>query len=480
MRAVCRMKPPAVASGIRLRIRGRLAAARDASNGDGGFTLIELVMVSVILPVVVGAVALAFIQVMQLQGGITARIADTADAQVVSAHYVKDVESASKLAVSNTPGQQCGTATQTQLLGLEWAPTSSGGYQSVVSYVLTPAVAGYSLVRQYCSNGPSTIPASIEVLSTDIPSNQVSPTIKPASATPANGQWASTDGMTAVKLAITEPGSNYPYTLVANPASNIGYSAGPTQVATPSTGCGFANSGTGSSSLCFVDFGNFTSSGTGSTCANMSAGITGTPFTASFHLCVSGGPVAASAIPTYFAAPTSEAFLGNNGFYTGIPGNPALYQTQEGSANSLVQITNIQVLDATGKAASGWSLVTGDAESTDSSEAIAWSTCTGLSLGSGTPPFPATGSGCSGAPALALVPNSPTSPYGNACHAPISGNWFNVDLSGLNTNTVECAATVDSDKTGTVMLQATQPSALTVVMHGTGLQGAFIGFLLPS
>ena len=63
---------------------------------------------------------------------------------------------------------------------------------------------------------------------------------------------------------------------------------------------------------------------------------------------------------------SSEAYLGNNGFYTGIPGNPALYQT--GGGITTAYFTNIQVLDAAGQPATGWTLVTGDAESTDSGE----------------------------------------------------------------------------------------------------------------
>ena len=79
----------------------------------------------------------------------------------------------------------------------------------------------------------------------------------------------------------------------------------------------------------------------------------------------------AASIPTYTDPPNSEAFLGNNGFYTGIPGNPALYQNQEGTT-STVTITNIQVLGSGGVPATNWNLVTGDAESTDAGESITW------------------------------------------------------------------------------------------------------------
>ena len=51
----------------------------------------------------------------------------------------------------------------------------------------------------------------------------------------------------------------------------------------------------------------------------------------------------------------------------GIPGNPALYQTANGGY-TVVTFTNIQVTNAVGEPATGWTLVTGDAESTDTNE----------------------------------------------------------------------------------------------------------------
>ena len=76
--------------------------------------------------------------------------------------------------------------------------------------------------------------------------------------------------------------------------------------------------------------------------------------------------------------PTSEAFLGNNGFYTGVPGAPALYTVQN-NPTAIVSITQIQVKKPN-VAASNWSIVTGDAESTDASESITWTSDQNLSL----------------------------------------------------------------------------------------------------
>lgn len=79
--------------------------------------------------------------------------------------------------------------------------------------------------------------------------------------------------------------------------------------------------------------------------------------------------------------------------------------------------------------------------------------------------------------------------YGNAClntkyqqkwltYGSLSvggGSVFGITSAGQE---VECAADVTEDKTGTVMLEAPEPTNLTVNMVGTGLQAIFLGFLL--
>jgi hypothetical protein len=188
----------------------------------------------------------------------------------------------------------------------------------------------------------------------------------------------------------------------------------------------------------------------------VSASVARTPYIITFCLTVTGGPVKAAAIPTYFAPPESEAFLGNNGFYTGIPGDPALYQTNQ-HTTSTVYIDNIQVLDSNGDRATDWQLVTGDAESTDDYESLTWTT---------------------NGPALNVLPNSPTSEFGNACANPTAQDPAAIDLTGVGTDSVYCGAGVNSDKTGTVMLEAAEPSSLTVQLVGYGLQAIFIGMVL--
>jgi hypothetical protein len=193
-----------------------------------------------------------------------------------------------------------------------------------------------------------------------------------------------------------------------------------------------------------------------SNCQTMTEAVPNTPFTLSFCVSTSSsvGWVVPWQIPTY-ASSSSEAYLGNNGFYTGIPGDPALYQspstTSPSDANaalSYVYITKIKLLDQNGNPASNWELVTGDAETTDAGEYMTWTSNQNLTL----------------------LPNSPTSLYGNSC---------NSGLTGVGTMSVTCSSSSNSDKTGTVMLEASAPTSLTVTLQGAGLEAMFLGVLLP-
>lgn len=537
----------------------RFHAARQFDGG--GFTLIEVLISIVILTFVMSAITVALITIFNLYGSTAARISDSSDAQAVSANLVNDVQSATEITTdpgATGPGP-CGTGTQ--LLGLEW---SQG--QTVVSYMDVKRGSTWALVRNYCTGGSST-PTSSSVVSFDICEPSGSPIESgcknpqsPPALTPAADNnaavagWIAAKGVTGVSFAITEPGSQYTYTLVADPEPANAPNTQASSVVSPNTTCGYAIPGTGTfaSTLCFVSFSNYDYADAAyPACQTMTAGITGTPFTLSFCLSVlagtesngeappasnswstsggamscdygTAGPVSSSGVPTppnppntqvtqetgspgnlcgdpssadivavplptYTNPPGSEAFLGNNGFYTGVPGDPALYTYLEGTQATLY-LTNIKVLDANGNAATNWDLVTGDAESTDTGESITWSTC------------PATSSGaqqvsCTGSPTppdLSLIPNNPppsTDYYGNAClNSEYEQDWLTTGslVAGGGSpftitsaaQEVECAAGVSENKTGTVMLEAPEPSTMTVNLVGTGLQAIFIGFLL--
>jgi hypothetical protein len=156
-------------------------------------------------------------------------------------------------------------------------------------------------------------------------------------------------------------------------------------------------------------------------------------------------------------------------FYTNVPGDPAIYQTASGTTT--VTVSDVKVTNGNGTPMTGWSLVTGDAETTDAGESITWTS---------DQPF-------------SLLPNSPGDPVGlnvsspsesGACSAPTSPDGLTPQslLTGGTSLTVEGASSVSTSnpRTGTVMLEAPAPTTLTDTLVGTGLEGVFIGLLLPS
>lgn len=476
----------------RVRLRRPVSSPRSPRT-DEGFTLIELLIVLVVLPVVVGAIAVGLIAIFQIQGSVSDRVADSGDAQVVSAIYVPDVQSALRITTDQS-AKECGTGTQ--LLGLEWnLDPVTGIYLDVVTYAEIPSGSTYLLVRDFCADGASAIPTRATTISFDIVQNLPSPTISPNStAVAASVGWVPTQSVTGVTFPITEPLSKYSYTLTAIPAvSSPPSSAGSPIVDDTATSCGFATTedgtvqnGTYAQTLCLVDFSPYDPTLAASPkCQVMTAAVPG-GFTLSFCVSVSGtGGIYAAALPTW-----PGGFLGNiiggAPFYTGMGcpsdtpptmevdgtleptpscSKPALYMANQGG-HSVISVTNIILTTATGAPATGWEFVSADAETTDPSESIIWNSEKDLNL----------------------IPNTPTSNEGDACDKPSTSNSADPGpggtlLTGIGTETVECQSTWQSSgaapRTGTVMLGADQPTSMTVTMQGAGLQGIALGLLLP-
>ena len=215
----------------------------------------------------------------------------------------------------------------------------------------------------------------------------------------------------------------------------------PADAATTGGTCSFANAGSGTyaRTLCWFDMSGYNATTAGSAAGQaMTISLPG-GYSISFTLKVSGGPVKAVAFPTY-----GGAYLGN-GAYTGVGGKPALYQTQSGTTTTAA-LSNISVVDSQGNPVSGYSFVGADAESTDATESITWTSDQVLNL---------------------------ISNIGNACN---SGAL----LTGVGTTTVKCSATVSNTKTGTAILAAEHPSTFTQVMVGQGLQAVAFGVLVST
>ena len=280
----------------------------------------------------VGGIAVALLSVFGLQNQTNNRIGDSNDELYSSTTFNKDVQSAEQIETVSTPA--CGTTGQTQLLGLQWALNSTGTYTTVVSYVTVPVTAPNgktttSLVRQICTSGTAT-PTQTRAISHDVGSPTV--TFKPSGFIATPSSWQSTHGLYGVTLNITAPGSSYTYTLSGLPSagSSTGQVSQINQQPNPA-GCNLASlgSGTYANVLCFADFSSFTDPSSASGCQQMNLSIADSPDFLQF--CVIATPqntVRAQSIPTYYdpSVNNSEAYLGNNGFYTGIAGQPALSQ----------------------------------------------------------------------------------------------------------------------------------------------------------
>lgn len=202
-----------------------------------GFTLVELLIVLVILPLVVGAIAVALLATFRVQTGISDRLSSSGDTQIVSANFARDIQSAVSLTTSQNSLPQCGNASP--ILGLEWPQMVNSqptGFTTVVSYSVIPSGTTYQLVRNLCAavgENPATpsTPTITNVLSQNVlPTLIAQITCDPAVKTcpSASTSWTSVVGVQSVTLSINEstssnaqenPGNYYVYALNASPRS---------------------------------------------------------------------------------------------------------------------------------------------------------------------------------------------------------------------------------------------------------------------
>ena len=178
-----------------------------------------------IVPLIIGAISAGLITILRLQSSVASRITDTSDAQVVSSTFLKDVQSATMMTTLPSSTPQCIAPTGgTLLLGLQW-DVVGGVPQTVVAYDRVPVTVGttttYSLVREYCTSGNTNTPSSSTTVAYDISGSQYPPCLTSANCTPN----ATTQGWTAagsasrdapaVHFVVTEAGTGFKYTLLA-------------------------------------------------------------------------------------------------------------------------------------------------------------------------------------------------------------------------------------------------------------------------
>jgi hypothetical protein len=239
------------------KLHRRLALQRAAASSDAGITLTELLVVLVIMPLILGAIAAAVITSFQDQQGVSGRLTDSASAKTTSAYFVRDVQSATFVTTNASPPSspgQCGNGiypgttpapglSPTFEVGLNWGSPTAGG--SVITYWAEPLPGTpitWNLVRQYCATGSSTPLSSVNVANgllsvptTPNPTAAFTVAVTPSSqATAATANWTSTAGTSSVAIGALQGASTYNFNLVGVPRLYTPQSLGVTGGGTPS------------------------------------------------------------------------------------------------------------------------------------------------------------------------------------------------------------------------------------------------------
>jgi prepilin-type N-terminal cleavage/methylation domain-containing protein len=166
-------------------LRRLLAHHRERSRlpDDSGFTLVELLVVIVVLPLLLGALAALLVSLLQNTvpanpHSVATQLSDSHDAQDTASFFNRDVQGANYVSAGSAPLCK-GTSAGSQLLGLEW---TSGTNTVDVSYIIQAGLTSpYALVRYYCSSAtaPSAYPvtASSSVVISDNVFNKVTGTV---------------------------------------------------------------------------------------------------------------------------------------------------------------------------------------------------------------------------------------------------------------------------------------------------------------
>lgn len=499
-------------------------ASLASTTDERGFTLIELMIVTVIVPIIIGALSVSLISIFSLQSSVSNRLGDSANSQVVTTSFTSDVQRATWVTTSPTLSQ-CGTGTQ--LLAIQ---LGSGDF---ISYnALAQSNALYSLVRDQCgaSTTATTPPGTPGALTSSATvaydlnqpciigsvSNclQVQAFSNSTLQQVLSSSWVLTQGITSVQFHVYANQSKYSYVVAAEP---LGVDSSLTStLGTIGAGdsCGFALPGTGTyaSQLCFFDFANLFTGGNVPNNRPFTELVPG-GYVLTGDVTVTGAPVVAAVkFPTW-----QNAFLGNANaagqpFYSGVGcpvgtpttitkvtnGNlvvygqpscisPAIYQQgSAGGQSNTISFTNISLVTASGQPVSGYEIVTADAETTDNGESIAWSSNLNFTQIPDSP---------------SASPANPALYEGNACSTNINGVLtYGGDITNAagqvlampvtNTPTVTCHSdwSASSPRTGTLMLGVTPPSSgvgangstnIQAVITGTGLEGVTFGLLLP-
>lgn len=211
-------------------LRWNSSGRQTECHHESGFTLVEMLVAMVILPLVIGAAAAVIISSQRNTNSVSARLSDSSDAQLTAANFVRDVQGASLLttdAAPTTGPTVCGSG-EMLLLALDRPGTNglSIGYWEVK--IPSPNAITYQVVRYSCVGGTtssavvsqSVNPATQTVADIDTPSSSY--------GNPAAG-WIPSAAVTTVPspTILTGSGDSIPLASTAGFAIGSGTSPQP-------------------------------------------------------------------------------------------------------------------------------------------------------------------------------------------------------------------------------------------------------------
>ena len=120
---------------------------------EEGFTLVELLISTVILAVIFGAVTEAMIVGLRTTDSTDQRLRESVDGQLASAYFARDVQAAAQI----VPDMKSPCSSSVARVTFTWTDPVDGTTAKAAAYVLAgPPSAGADervLTRQYCENG---------------------------------------------------------------------------------------------------------------------------------------------------------------------------------------------------------------------------------------------------------------------------------------------------------------------------------------
>ncbi len=195
-------------------------SGRRIDRGDGGFTLVELLVAVMIEGLIVGALAMAFIGILRSGTQVNQSLSRSSDARIAAAYIVNDASNSSGPEVSLTDTTSCADAsppvagTQNAVVRFDSTITSSSGATKpdIVIYYLV----GTSLVRRECQNGAL---VSDNAVAANVASVNV------ACSPTANCSGTPTSITVAITETATTSGPPYVYSLTGTFQKTIGAGA---------------------------------------------------------------------------------------------------------------------------------------------------------------------------------------------------------------------------------------------------------------